>query len=204
MKLRLSLLLGATLLVLGTVAAACDGDGGGGGDGSSSTDGSRNDSAYSLIKQPYSDSSAYESFEDYQRRTGCGDEECTFFLPEPTPIESVFPRLSGNWDAVGGSYRGYLHFKFLGTNEDGDEDVYDFFDYNTSQGVPVLLSEGKLTVDSDGNGYMEGAGGNPCPHGYGGGVTFSSSDQFTGDLTCFSVTGEVAGGDVTIRYARRR
>lgn len=122
-----------------------------------------------------------------------------------TVLGSAFRRLNGNWyPSTPERQPGYIELKFLRTTEDGFEDVYRFFDYNTSRGVPVKMAEGTLTVNADGDGYMKAANaGAPCPI-FGGEITVSSAEEMQLDATlnCLSPTGEIIGRDINIRWQR--
>lgn len=119
-----------------------------------------------------------------------------------TGSDPAFPRLSGNWDEPGVG-RGYIHFKFLRTDEDSGEDVYEIFDYNTTRGFAALMGTGTVTVDADGDGYMGGTDLSTCNYRYGGQISFSSASRFAATLNCLNASGEIVGRDVNIVYERR-
>ena len=99
---------------------------------------------------------------------------------------------------------GYVHLEFLRTSDDGERDVYKLFDYNTSTRRPELITEGTLTVDTDGNGYMEAQGCFGCSWSWGGEVTFSSPYRFSATLNDFSPSGQKSSRDVGISFRRRQ
>ena len=106
---------------------------------------------------------------------------------------------------------GYYHLKFLRTSDDGEMDVYELFDYNTSGRTPQLVSEGTLTVDADGNGYMEFPGCRGCLYWYGGEGTFSGGrvtspgpNRARATLNVFSPSGAKTGEVVEIKLKRRQ
>ncbi|MCH8010202.1 MAG: hypothetical protein IIC91_15225 [Chloroflexi bacterium] len=119
-----------------------------------------------------------------------------------TGSDPAFPRLSGNWDEPGVT-RGYIHFKFIGTDEDSGEDIYEIFDYNTTRGFAALMGTGTVTVDAEGNGYMGGTDTSTCSYRYGGQISFSSASRFSAIRNCLSPSGEIVGPDVNIVYERR-
>ena len=142
-------------------------------------------------------------------------------LKQGPEIEGVFAPLAGNWDhpprlkykpGNAASYyieisywaTGYIHLKFLRTSDDGERDVYQMFDYNTTAGIPQLMTEGTLTVDADGNGYMEAPDCSGCINYWGGEIDFTTPNHFSATLNNFSPSGEKRGRVVEIKFNRRQ
>ena len=142
-------------------------------------------------------------------------------LKQGPEIEGVFAPLGGNWDhpprlkykpGNAASYyieisywaTGYIHLKFLRTSDDGERDVYQMFDYNTTAGIPQLMTEGTLTVDADGNGYMEAPDCSGCINYWGGEIDFTTPNHFSATLNNFSPSGEKRGRVVEIKFNRRQ
>ena len=136
-------------------------------------------------------------------------DQCPARLEEEIETLKAYQQvLWGNWDSLLREKQpGYIHLEYRHTAADGLTDVYDFFDYNTSRGIPVLLGKGTLTVNADGVGYVEMPGFDVCRYKYGGEITFypeGEKIQFDATFNCLSPSGEITGrNQVNISYQRR-